>query len=250
MINSVVLALVGSIVAKNVSSLIKYIVEKHVIPRKLDSIGYVQTFHKLMSSYRSLLVQTQNAQTVQPSLPQRGAPSMNAAGTSGSMVGSQAISTVDGGGGGGGEVAAVVSNTGTPDTALATPMVTDHTKAESHVAGDQLQNPAERIEDLASSLMVDLEPNEEPLPDLLSGLQNDSLPHANSRNTWNQDPKDESICVDTTNSESPSLHREASSDLPGASLTGMATSGAGLKRPAGNNERLNDGAVKKPKMNR
>ena len=79
------------------------------------------------------------------------------------MVGSQAISLrgvcvcVCGG-----EVAAVVSNTGTPDTALATPMVTDHTKAESHVAGDQLQNPAERIEDLASSLMVDLSPTKSP----------------------------------------------------------------------------------------
>lgn len=248
MINSVVLALVDSIVGKNVSSLIKYIVEKHVIPRKLDSIGYVQTFNKLMTSYRNLLVQTQNAQTVQPSLTQRGASSANAAGTSGSIVGSEAISIVDGGGGGG-EVAAVVSNTGTPDAALAIPMVTDHTKAESQVAGDQLHKPRNQVEDLASSLMVDLVRNEEPLPDLLSGLQNDVLPDANLTNTWSKDPKDGSICADTTNAESHSAQGEVSSGPPGESSPGIATTGAGLKRPAGNNGRHNDGAMKKPKTN-
>ena len=118
MINSIVLALIGSILSKNVTSLIKYIVEKHVVPRKLDSIGYVETFRKLMSSYNSLLAQAQNAQNARPLLPQNAEVHPSATRTAGSVI----DMTAAGESGTVGVVASSGSSRGASKTESAAPM--------------------------------------------------------------------------------------------------------------------------------
>ena len=76
MTNSVVLALIGSILNSNMQSLIRYIVEKHVIPRKLEKIGYVQTFRQLISSYNSLVaLPLATGKNLAQGLPQRSSQS-------------------------------------------------------------------------------------------------------------------------------------------------------------------------------
>ena len=248
MINSVVLALIGSILSKNVTSLIKYIVEKHVVPRKLDSIGYVETFRKLMSSYNSLLAQAQNTQNARPLLPQHAASHPNTLRTASSSAAHPEASvdvvdlTAADGDGTVGVVAASTSSHGATKTESAAPI----RLAADHYGGAFDEKSLGGAGDLASSLVMDLQDEKLSLPDSFDKLHKDesSLPLGHPQNLWDIDGV--GMSMDMLNPEESSLQAETTPAQLAEVMPTAAGSNGGIKRPADAEE---DGVVKKAKLN-
>lgn len=240
MINSIVLALIGSILSKNVTSLIKYIVEKHVVPRKLDSIGYVETFRKLMSSYNSLLAQAQNAQNARPLLPQNAEVHPNATRTAGSVI----DMTAAGESGTVGVVASSGSSRGASKTESAAPM---RSATDVHREGEFVEKSLGGAGDLASSLVMDLHGEKPSLPGSFDGLHKDesSLPLGHPQNLWDIDGV--GMSMDMLNPDVSSLQAVDTSVHVVEDMSNAVGSNGGIKRPA-NAEEV-DTFVKKARLN-